>query len=420
MDIPTSSRQIAAKRRRRRATIGAAVLGIGVALYALSMLGRGAPVIESGSLWIETVQEGEMTRQLRGVGELVPNDDAARWIAAELDGRIDRKAVEAGAIVTPQTVIVELSNPDVEQAAVAARLALEAAEAAYASLDAALQNDLLALRSATAAIEADRATAAIQAEVDATLARDGLLSDITSRQSTVRAQALATRMTLEQNRLETTERSLSTRLATQRAEVESRRTLAALKQRDLEAMTVRAGMAGVVQEIVVDVGQRVTRSANLARVVDPARLKAVVRIPEAQANDLRLGLQAAIDTHNGIVAGRVSRVAPAAQNGTVTVDVDLQGELPRGARPDMTVDGILEIERLNKVRHIGRPVAGQTEGKTTLFKVSVDGREAVRIPVRLGRASANDVEVLDGDLVKGDRVVLSDTSAWEGDRVRLR
>lgn len=387
---------------------------------AVSRLGRAVPTIDREGLWIDTVQEGEIARQVRGVGELVPDDDAARWISAEIEGRVDVKRLEAGAMVQADTVVLQLSNADVEQAAVAARLALDAAEAAYDSLEAALQNDLLALRSATAAIEADRATAEIQAEVDASLARDGLLSDITSRQSKVRAQALATRVSLENNRLETTERSLTTRLATQRAEVESRRTLAQLKDRDLASMTVRAGMAGVLQQIVVDVGQRVTRSANLARVVDPARLKAVVRIPEAQTDALRVGSPAAVDTHNGVVAGRVSRIAPSAQNGTVTIDIALQGELPRGARPDMTVDGVLEVERLARVRHIGRPVAGQTEGATTLFKVSADGREAVRTPVRLGRASANDVEILDGDLAKGDRVVLSDTSTWNGDRVRLR
>jgi HlyD family secretion protein len=419
MDIPKSRKAISSKRRRRYLVLAAAAVCVAAALAALSALKTAAPTVDASALWIGTVQEGEMARELRGVGELVPDDDAARWLAAELDGRVDRKFVEAGAIVTPDTMVLQLSNPEVEQAAVSAKLALDAAEAAYASLDAALQNDLLALRSATAAIEADRVQAEIQAEVDVTLARDGLLSNITSRQSTVRAQALAARMTLEQNRVEATERSLASRLATQRADVESRRTLAVLRQRDLESMRVRAGMAGVLQEIVVEVGQRVTRSANLARVVDPARLKAVVRIPEAQTRDLRVGLPATIDTRSGVVAGQVTRIAPSAQNGTVTVDIDGLDELPPGARLDMSIDGVIELERLVRVRHVGRPAAGQTEGAVTLFKLSPDGREAVRVPVRLGRASANEVEIVDGDLTAGDRVVLSDTSAWSGERVRL-
>jgi len=257
--------------------------------------------------------------------------------------------------------------------------------------------------------------------VDATLSRDGLLSEITSKQSRVRTDALTVRVKFEQDRVAASERLLTTRLATERSEVESRRTLAALKRRDLEAMTVRAGMDGVLQEVVVDVGQRVVRSANLARVIDPSKLKAQLRIPEAQTDDLHMGLHVSVDTHNGIVQGVVSRIAPSAQNGTVTVDVQLAGALPRGARPDMTVDGTIEIERLQAVRPIGRPASGQMEGTVTLFKLSPDGTTASKVAVTLGRASVNSVQILDGDLQAGDRVVLSDTSSW-GNRpvVQLR
>jgi HlyD family secretion protein len=322
--------------------------------------------------------------------------------------------------VSPETVLLELSNPDVAQAAVAAELALQAAEASYASLEESLQSDLLALRSTVAAIEAEDANAAIQAKVDGSLAKDGLLSEITAQQSDVRARSLERRVRLERDRLDRAQRSLTMRLAVQRSEIESRRTVATLKRRDVASMTARAGMTGVLQDVVVEVGQRVTRSANLARIVDPTRLKAELRIPEAQTDDLRIGLPVKIDTHGGIVAGRISRIAPAAQNGTVTVDVKLLGELPRSARPDMTIDGTVEIERLEDVRNIGRPGAGVTEGVVTLFRLSADATRAEPVTVRLGKASANRVQIVDGDLKEGDRIVLSDTSSWEKRPVRLR
>ena len=270
-------------------------------------------------------------------------------------------------------------------------------------------------------MESERAQTALQAKVDATLAKDGLLSEITAEQSRVRSDALTARARLEQDRVAAMERSLDTRLASQRSEVESRKTVAELKHRDLAAMTVRAGIDGVLQEVVVEVGQRVTRSANLARVIDPARLKARLRVPEAQTDGLRLGQPVSIDTHNGIVPGRVSRIAPSAQNGTVTLDIALDGRLPAGARPDMTIDGTVQIDRLTAVRYVGRPASGRTDGDVTLFKVSPDGARAERIVARLKPAAANQVQIIDGDLRSGDRLVLSDTSAW-GDQqtVRLR
>jgi HlyD family secretion protein len=420
MDIAKSHAEIAGHRRRKTAIAFGGALTLIIALYFVSRLGRATPAVERSGLWIDTVKAGDLPRELRGVGELVPQDDASRWISAELDGRVDRKLLERGALVKPDTVILQLSNRDVEQAAVEARLELEAAEAAYSSLEAALQTDLLALRSQSAAINAEQDEVALQAEVDSKLARDGLLAELTSRQSEVRKASLVSRAKLEQDRVKNTESSVATRLATQRAEVERRRTLAQLKQHDLESMTVRAGMSGVMQEIVVEVGQRMPRNANLARVVDPSRLKAVIRVPEAQTHDLRLDLPASIDTHSGIIPGRVSRIAPSAQNGTVTIDVALEGLLPPGARPDMTVDGSVELERLRNIRHMGRPSSGQAEGTVNVFKLSPDGAEARRITVKLGRATANEVEVLDGDLRPGERVVLSDTSSWAGSAVRFR
>jgi len=420
MDVPKSQIEIAKKQRRRFVVAGIGVAIAAAGIVGASQLGRAAPSMDRSGLWIDTVKQGSMTRELQGVGELVPDDDASRWVAAELDGRVDRKLLEEGARVSPETVLFQLSNPDVEQAAVAADLALEAAQAAYKSLEESLQSELLALRSAVAAIEAEHDQAAIQANVDASLAGDGLLSGITAQQSGVRARSLETRLRLERDRLERTERSLSTRLAVQRSEVDNRRTVAVLKRRDVASMTARAGMTGVLQDIVVEVGQRVTKSANLARIIDPARLKAQLRIPEAQTDDLRLGLPVKIDTHSGIVPGRVSRIAPSAENGTVKVDVKLLGDLPRGARPDMTIDGTVEIERLDNVRHMGRPASGLTEGVVTLFKVSTDASSAEPVVVRLGRASANRVQIVDGELREGDRIVLSDTSSWGQRTVRLR
>lgn len=420
VDIQKSPSEIAGRRRRRMVIALGVAVALSGAAYFIAGLGHATPTVDRAGLWIDTVKLGDVPRELRGVGELAPQDDASRWVSAELDGRVDRKLLERGAVVTSDTVILQLSNRDVEQAAQEARLELQGAEAAYTSLEAALQSEVLALRSAAAAITAQQADAALQAEVDSKLASDGLLAELTARQSEVRKASLTSRAKLESDRVRTTEASVSTRLATQRAEVERRRALAQLKQRDLESMTVRAGMGGVLQEIVVEVGQRVARNTNLARVVDASRLKAVIRIPEAQTHDLRLDLPASIDTHSGIIRGRVSRISPSAQNGTVTIDVELTNELPTGARPDMTVDGTVELERLSNVRHMGRPSAGPTEGAVTLFKLNADGTEARRITVKLGRASANQVQILEGDLQPGDRVVLSDTSAWLGDTVRLQ
>jgi HlyD family secretion protein len=409
------------RRRRRRILAGFGVLLAGVAAYAVARVGQAAPAVATEGLWIDTVQEGDIARELHGVGELVPDDDAARWAAAEVEGRVERKRLESGATVKAGTVLLELADPDVEQAAVTADLALEQALSAYTSLEASLEGELLSIRSTAAAVEAERAQAVLQARVDATLAKKGLLAEVTADQSTVRAEALTVRARLEQNRVTALEQSQKTRLAAQQSEVKNHRTVADLKHRDLAALTVRAGIDGVLQDVVVEVGQRVARGANLARVIDPARLKARIRVPEAQTTGLQLGQAASIDTHNGIVPARVSRIAPSAQNGTVTVDVTLGAALPKGARVDMTIDGTIQLDRLSNIRHIGRPATGSGQGDVSMFKVSADGTRAERIRVRLAPASANRVQILDGGLRAGDRVVLSDTSAWPGQAVvRLR
>jgi len=421
VDEPISPQERHTRRRRRRVFMGCGVLLAVVSAYTVARVGRAAPLVATEGLWIDIVQEGDVSRELHGVGELVPDDDAARWASSDVEGRVERKLLESGALVKKGTVLLELADPDVEQAAVTADLALEQALSAYTSLEASLEAELLSLRSAAAAVESERAQAVLQARVDATLAKKGLLAEITAEQSTVRADAFTERARLEQNRLTALEQSQKTRLAAQQSEVENHRTVADLKHRDLAAMTVRAGIDGVLQEVIVEVGQRVTRGTNLARVIDPSRLKARIRVPEAQTTGLQLGQTVNIDTHNGIVPGRVSRIAPSAQNGTVTVDVTLDAALPKGARVDMTIDGTIHLERLSNIRHVSRPASGSGEGDVSLFRVSADGTRAERITVRLAPASANRVQILDGELRAGDRVVLSDTSAWpDHAMVRLR
>ena len=389
-----------------------------VATYVLGSIQGSVPTVDRAGLWIESVQAGSMVLEVRGVGQLVPDDFL--WLAAETDGRVERVLLHGGALVVPDTVILELSDPETEQAAVAAALALQAAEAAYASLEADLRNETLQLRVLAATTEATLEQARLQATVDATLASEGLLATLTSDLSAVRAKALATQLELERERLETSEASLADRLAVQRAEIERLRAGLRVRQGDVDALRVRAGMDGVLQEVVVDEGQRVLRGVNLARVADPARLKAELRIPETQTTGLQVGLPAVVDTRNDIVAGQVSRMDPAAQNGTVTIDVALEGPLPASARPQMTVEGIIELERLDDVLYVGRPAISQASDSISVFRVSADRTQAVRTQVRIGRTSATTVEVLDG-LDAGDEIILSDTSAWdEWDVIELR
>jgi HlyD family secretion protein len=418
MDVIKPPTEKNAKQRRRVVMIGGAVTLLVAVVYVASSLESGVPTIDKAGLWIGTVEHGAMKREIRAVGTLVSEDDASLWLSAEVDVRVDRRLLDEGTSVTADTVILQLSNPDVEQASISADLALQAAQASYSSLEATLQNELFALRAGAARVDGERAAAQLQAEAEASLVKDGIIPKIKSQQSAIQAESLTTMFKLETDRVRMSEKTLDARLAVQRAEVASRKTFAALKRRDLQSLTVRAGMNGVLQQVVVNAGQRVPRSTNLARVVDPKRLKAQLRIPEAQTADLRAGLGVNIDTRNGIVPGVISRIAASAQNGTVTVDVRLEGALPSGARPDMTVDGVIEIERLDAVLHVGRPVTADLGRELSLYRLSADGSRAERVPVKVGRAAATEVEIVDG-LRAGDKVVLSDTSAW-GDHAQVR
>lgn len=410
--------EVARQRKRRRIMIGAAAaLLVIVTSVALARLKPAAPTVEGGTLWIDSVKRGTMIRQVRGVGVLVPDD--IRWITALTDGRVERVLVQPGTAVAVETVLLDLSNPQTEQAALTADLDLRTALAQYQVLKADLARDLLAQRVATATTKADAAQTAMDADANEAMAKNGFIPEIVLRQSKLRAETAAARHKMEEERLANTENTLAVRLEVQQAEVERRRTMAALRRAEATGLRIRAGVAGVLQEVPVEVGQRIGPGTNLARVVDPTRLKAQLQIAETQVKDVTIGQKAEIDTRNGISKGRVVRIDPAARNGTVTVDIVLEDALPRGARPDMSVDGVIELERLDNIMYVGRPAFGQEQAKVSLFRLSSDRSTATLTPVELGRTSVNTIEVIRG-LNVGDCVVLSDMSAWDGyNRLRL-
>lgn len=415
MDQPRTDQT---RRRRKRWIVASGIaLALAGVTVAVMRLKPAAPTVERSLVWIDTVKRGEMLREVRGVGTLVP--EQISWIAARSTGRVDRIVLRAGATVKPEDVILILSNPEVAQAAADTASQLKASEADLKSFKVQLESGLLASESTAAAAKADYEQAKLRAQVNEDLFKRGLVSELEMRLSKVTAEQAEVRNTIEQKRFAFAREGVAPQLATKAAEVDRVRAQAKLRQDELDALQVRAGMAGVLQVVPVEIGAQVVAGANLARVADPSRLKAEVRITETQAKDIRLGLSASIDTRNGIVAGEVSRIDPAVQNGTVLVDVSLQGELPPGARPDLSIDGTIQLERLEKVVFVGRPAFGQEKSVVGMFKLDADGLYATRIPVHLGRSSVNTIEVLSG-LKPGDRVILSDTSQWDDhDRVRL-
>ena len=416
MDIPRKS---AARRRRiRRALYGAAALAsVLLATVGLSRLKPAAPSLERATVWTDTVKRGPMLRQVRGLGTLVPME--IRWIPAANEGRVERILVLPGSPVQPDTVLLELSNPELELAAVDAEFQLKAAQAGYIDLKVRLESQRLDQQAATARVEAEYHQAQLRAERNELLAKDRLFSEVDLKLSKVMAEELANRYQLEQKRLDISAESVQAQLAAQQVRVEQLKALFQLKRKQVEALHVRAGTEGILQQLPVQVGQRVMPGTNLARVAEPQKLKAEVKIAETQAKDIQIGQPASVDTRNGLIPGRVMRIDPAVQNGTVTVDVQLEGELPRGARPDLSVDGTIELERLEQVLYVGRPAFGQERSTVTLFKLVEGGSGAVRVQVKLGRSSVNTIEVLEG-LQVGEQVILSDMSAWDGyDRVRL-
>ena len=416
MDI--SRPDLARKKKLRQALYAvAAVMAVAAVTLGVSRLEPAAPRADRDTLYLDTVQRGPLVRQVRGTGTLVP--EQIRWIPATTDGTVERMVIRPGALVAPATVILELSNPELEQSTLEARLNLEAAEARYSNRQVEVERELLNQRATLATTEAQLKTARLQADADGQLFAQGLVSSLQLQQSQSAEQEFDTRYALEQERLQMATGTVEAQLAVEQAEVDRLRTLYELRQQQVADLRVRAGMPGVLQQVPLEEGQRIAAGANLARVGDPTVLKAELRVAETQAKDVQIGQSAAVDTRNGVIPGHVTRIDPAVENGTVTVDVALDGALPRGARPDLTVDGTIELERMDDVLFVGRPVFGQEESVVSLFRVEADGTHASRMRVSLGRASVNTIEVLEG-LQPGDRVVLSDMSTWDQfDRVRI-
>ncbi len=406
-------------RKIRRIAIGAvAIILIAGVTFGFSRLRPAAPTVERATIWPDEVKRGPMLREVRGLGTLVPEE--IRWIPAQTDSRVDRILIRPGAVVKPESIILELSDPQLQRDALDAEFQLKASQADYANLKVQVNSELMNQKAAAAAVRSEYEQAKIQHEVDDKLFQQGIGSDVTARLSKVKEEQLFIRAQLEDERTQIAAESSKARLEAQLARVEQQKALYQLRRGQVAALHVRAGINGVLQLVPVEVGQRVTPGGNLARVADPKRLKAEIKIAETQAKDVVIGQKAAIDTRNGVVKGHISRIDPSVLNGTVSVDVALEGALPQGARPDLSVDGTIELENLKDVLYVGRPVRGQPETTIRLFKLSDDGSEAVRVNVKLGRSSVNAVEILEG-LRAGDKVILSDMSAWDAfDRIRLR
>jgi HlyD family secretion protein len=417
MDIQRPSNARAKKIRRIAYGLAALILIAGVTL-GLSRLKPAAPTVDAATIWPDTVKRGPMLREVRGLGTLVPED--IRWIPAQTDSRVERWVLRPGATVKPDSIIMELSDPQLQRDALDAEYQLKGAEADYDNLKVQVNSDLLNQRATAAAVRSDYEQAKLQHEVDDQLQKQGLAADVTAKLSKVRAEQLAIRAQLEDERTRNAEDTAKTRLAAQQARVEQQRALYQLRRSQLDALHVRAGLNGVLQLVPVEVGQHVTPGTNLARVADPKKLKAEIKIAETQAKDVAIGQKATVDTRNGVVEGHVSRIDPSVVNGTVTVDVTIDNPLPQGARADLSVDGTITLENLKDVLYVGRPVHGQADSTIGLFKITNDGGEAVRVNVKLGRSSVTTIEVLSG-LQVGDKVILSDMSQVDNfDRIRLK
>jgi HlyD family secretion protein len=417
MDIVRTG--IVEKKRRNRWLIGAAgIVVVAAVTVAVASLEPAAPAVDRDTVWIGTVERGSFEREVRGHGRLVPEN--LRWIQAQTDGRVESVHFEPGQHVTADDVILELSNPEVERSAVDAKSALRRSEAELESLRVTLISSELDQKAQAAEVNADYISASLQAEANRELFDKGLISGIQLRSSEAVAQALTTRQEIEAQRLAMTGDAHSALLAAKRAELEQQRALFKLRAEQLEALAVRAAIEGVVQDVPVEIGQQVAPGTMLARVAEPTRLKAELRVPATRARDVRPGQAVIVDTRNGLVEGTVSRVDPSVQEGSVMIEVRLESALPDGARPDMAVDGAVQIERLSDVLFVGRPVQSQENATVGLYRLEEDGKHARRVRVGLGHASVDTIEVVEG-LQEGDRVILSDTSRWDDyERIRLR
>jgi multidrug resistance efflux pump len=410
------------KRQKRRRQIVGLVIGVallGLVTVGVARLKPAAPEVERSTVWTDTVKRGPMLRQVRGLGSLIPSQEFTRQIPAETEATVVRIRMLPGSQVKADSTLLEMSNPQVEQAALDARLQLKAAEAEYQSLRVKLQSDLMNQKAGAATVTADYSQAKLQSETDKALYDLGVISGLAYKASKGKADELTTRNNIEDERLSINQKAIESQMAEQQAKVDQMRALAELKQKQLDALKVRAGIDGVLVDLPLQVGQHVLPGAMLAKVVQPNHLIAELKIAETQARDIQIGQPSMVDTHNGTVPGTVMRVDPAVQNGTVTVDVQLTGELPKGARPDLSVDGTIDLERLENVLYVGRPAFGQENSTISLFKLDAAGNGAVRVPVKVGRASVNSIQIIEG-LHEGDTVILSDMSRSDNtDRIRL-
>jgi len=404
------------KKRKLKVAVGAAIAVVVAVTVVLARAHHALPTVDRATVWVDTVKRGAMLREVQGVGTLVP--EQIRWLTATTPARVAEVRAHSGAAVEAATVVVVLDNPDLVLQSLEADRQKTAAEAELVNLEARLRNQHLAQEAQVVGLNADAVESGRRAEADEELAKRGFLSKLEMAQSQGRAEALDGRVHLETKRLGAIEKEGSAQLASQHAQVERLGSIAEFRRRQLDELQVRAGVAGVLADVPVQVGQWVTQGVVLGKVAQPEKLKAELRVAETQAKDVQMGQSVNVDTHNGFASGRVIRMDGAVQNGTVKIDVGFDGALPQGARPDLSVDGRIEIERLDDVLYVGRPPMATPQGNVTAFRVI--GEEAVRVQVQLGRSSVKTVEVVSG-LHEGDSVILSDMTAWGSvDRIRLK
>ena len=420
MTMDISRPDLKAKKRKRQAlTIAVGVVVLAVVTFLVMRLKPAAPTVDRSVVWTDVVKRGPLVRQVRGLGTLVPREDAIRQIPAQTEATVVRILVLPGSNVKPDTILLELADPQATQQALDAELALKGARADLSNVQVKVQSDLMAQKSAAATVNADYNQAQRQAKTDKSLYGLGVISGLAYNSSQGKADELTTRNKLEEQTIDINTKAVESQVAVQQARVEQAQAIYDLKRQQLDALNVRAGIAGVLTSLPLAVGQHVTLGTMLAQVVQPNQLKAQLKIPETQARDIQLGQPASIDTHNGLADGKVTRIDPAVVNGTVTVDAELVGTLPEGLRTDLSVDGTIDLERMKDVLYVGRPAFGNENSTITLFRLDPDGKGAVRVPVKVGRASVNAIQVIEG-LHEGDTVILSDMSRYDtADRIRL-
>ena len=417
MDIANPIYGIRRRRRLKLLGSGAAMAAVGLAALVWR-LGPALPLAERGSLWIDTVQQGDMLREVRATGSLAPRE--IRWLAAATPAQVEQILVWPGTPVQSDTVLMQLSDPTVEDALRNAQAQVAAAQAEVAARRAELESQLLDQRSALAQAQSDYASAKIKADTDAIAIEQHLIPRVQFEQGRIALKQLQERTRIEQQRVAAFVASMRAQIEAKEAALAQQRSNLQLRRRQADALQVKAGIAGVLQEVAVQEGAQVAAGANLARVAKPDVLIARLLVPEVQAKDVALGMPVSVDTHNGLVEGKVERIDPAVRNGSVQVDVVLAGRLPPGARPDLSVDGRIRITELHHVLSVGRPALAKDDGDLSLFRLDPDGNTATRVPVRIGVASVDRVEVLRG-LKAGDQLILSDTSQWDKyDRIKLK